>query len=161
MRNSRVDEFNMVVLGSIPDNPDEVAKLIANQCNYLAEEVEEAKESAYQRDWHNLAKEIADIEYVAAFLKTLIESVGVDQEACFQAVCDNNQEKYTSSATLAGKWLMEQDAKGVKCYLSSVEVDGQTMYTVRRVSDDKVTKYPNFPSVNLEQFIPKELLNDQ
>ncbi len=100
---------------------------------------------------------IADVKYVAAYLQTLIESLGVDQSGAFNAVCDNNDEKWTTSFELAEKWLSQQT---IPCYIQTSIYNNQMYYTVRKKDGDKVVKYQNFPKVDLTPFIPKEVLNE-
>lgn len=158
MRDIRVDRFNFIVGNPPAGDKVAVLKQIANQCKFLLEEVSETLKAAEGNDIVEVVDGIADVEYVAAYLKTLVQSLGVDQHGAFLAVCDNNDQKFTQDLEVACDW---QNQKDFDTYISHVNYRGEDFYTVRR--DDgtgKVVKHDNFPKVDLLPFIPKELLND-
>lgn len=156
MRNERVTRFNYIVGNAPASTKEEVLKQIAMQCVFLLEEVRETQEAALNNDIVEVVDGVADVEYVAAYLKTLIESLGVNQEAAFDAVCDNNDEKWTTSLELAERWLSQQ---AIPCYIQTSIYNNKTYYTVRKKDGDKVVKYQNFPKVDLTTFIPKDLID--
>lgn len=155
----QVEMFNYIVGNAPSEDTKELLQQIMNQCTYLLEEVLETKEAAKNGDWAGVLDGICDVQYVASYLPVLIEAVGVQYKKAFKEVCKNNNLKFTTSLELARKWQEEKTAVGVETYISEVEYEGETYYTVRRTVDNKVTKFNEFPSVQLERFIPKELLN--
>ena len=83
MRNERVTRFNYIAGNAPATTKDEVLKQIAMQCVFLLEEVKETQEAALNNDILEVVDGIADVKYVAAYLQTLIESLGVDQSGAF------------------------------------------------------------------------------
>lgn len=156
----QVEMFNHIVGNAPKLDPENVLEQIINQCTYLLEEVLETKEAAKNGDWVEVLDGAADIKYVADYIPILLEAIGVQFKKGFKEVCKNNNLKFTTSLELAHKWQEEKTAVGVETYISEVEYEGETYYTVRRTADNKVTKFNEFPSVQLERFIPKELKSD-
>ncbi len=152
-----VDRFNAAMNNAPADTPEGILEQIRNQCTYLVEEVLEAKDGAKRGDWENVLKEVADVNFVAAYLRTLVEAVGCDYSKAFRKVCDNNSLKMTTSHELAQKWWLQQEED---CYIAEAEFDGVLYYSVRRVSDGKTKKFKNFPNVNLKRCLPKELRDE-
>lgn len=156
----QVEMFNYIVGNAPSEDTKELLQQIMNQCTYLLEEVLETKEAAKNGDWVEVLDGAADIKYVADYIPVLLEAVGVQFKKGFKEVCKNNNLKFTTSLELTRKWQEEKTAVGVETYISEVEYEGETYYTVRRTEDNKVTKFNEFPSVQLERFIPKELKNE-
>lgn len=157
VKHSRIDRFNFVANGDLNLPKEEILKKIQNQCTYLLEEVAETQEAAKAGDITEVLDGVVDIWYVAGYLQTLLESLGVNVHSAFLEVCSNNDEKFTTSLELAEKWKAQKD---FPCYISETVYNGETYYMVRREDNDKVTKYDDFPKVDLTSFIPKEILND-
>ena len=155
-----ITRFNHTVGNAPSEDTKELLQQIMNQCTYLLEEVLETKEAAKNGDWIAALDGVADVKYVADYLPVLLESVGIQYKKAFKEVCKNNNLKFTTSLELARKWQEEKTAVGIETYISEVEYEGETYYTVRRTVDKKVTKFNEFPSVQLDRFIPKELKSD-
>lgn len=153
-----VSRFNHTCGNAPAEDPKEILKQIVNQSTYLLEEVLETKHAAKDGNWTEVTDGVADILFVAAYLNDLCEAAGVDIKGAFEAVCENNSLKFTTSKELAEKWLAEKE---ISCYVAETEYDGETYYTVRRTEDGKVTKYKGFETVNLIPFIPKDLLEKE
>lgn len=158
--NKRVTRFNHIVDNAPSENLHSILLQIARQCNYLLEEVKETKDAAYNGDWVEVLDGVADVKYVASYLEDLIKASGCDFDKAFDAVCDNNDEKFTSSRELAEVWKEQKESIGVPTYIATSEYEGELYYTVRRISDMKVVKYDDFPKVDLLPFIPKELIEN-
>ena len=159
MKSSKVEFFNKVA-GKAPS--EELAVLlqqIKDQATILLEEVLETKQAASEGDWVETLDGVCDIKFVASELVTQLESVGIDFNGAFEAVCENNSLKYTTSSELASKWLIEQTEKGVQCHIHETEHGGCKFYVVRRNEDNKVMKHNDFPAVDLTSYIPTILLN--
>lgn len=156
----QVTRFNHIVGNAPAQEPLDVLQQIINQCTYLLEEVLETKEAAKSGDWVEVLDGAADVKYIADYLRDLLESVGVQFDKGFRAVCANNNLKFTTSLELAKKWQEEKTAVGVETYISYSEYEGVMYYTVRRTENGKVVKFDGFPQVKLKKYVPKELLND-
>lgn len=156
----RVTRFNHIVDNAPSTDTREVLLQVARQTTFLLEEVKETKDAALIHDWVEVLDGVADIMYVAAYLRDLLESVGCDVTGAFNAVCDNNDEKFTTSLELANEWKKEKEDVGVATYIANVEYEGVVYYTVRRISDLKVIKYNDFPKVDLLPFIPEGLIEN-
>jgi hypothetical protein len=156
----QVTRFNHIVGNGPKTDPENVLEQIINQCTYLLEEVLETKEAAKSGDWVEVLDGAADVKYIADYLRDLLESVGVQFDKGFKAVCGNNNLKFTTSLELAQKWQEEKTAIGIEAYISETEYEGVTYFTVRRVSNGKVVKFDGFPQVKLNRYVPKELVND-
>lgn len=155
-----ITKFNHIVGNAPKENPQDVLEQIINQCTYLLEEVLETKEAAKSGDWVEVLDGAADVKYIADYLRDLLESVGVQFDKGFKAVCENNNLKFTTSLELAQKWQEEKTAIGIETYISETEYEGVTYFTVRRTANGKVVKFDGFPQVKLKKYVPKELLND-
>lgn len=154
-----IKKFNFAMGNAPADTPAGILDQIKTQCSYLVEEVLEVKEGCRNGDWENVLKEVADVNFVAAYLRTLVEAAGCDYGKAFRKVCDNNMQKFTTSFDLAEKWLHERkDVDG--CHIEETEFDGVSYFCVRRDSDGKLLKFKDFPEVNLKRCLPKELKND-
>lgn len=161
MKHKDITKFNYIVGNAPEETLEGVLRQIAQQCTYLIEEVLETKEAAYNGDIVECLDGVNDVRYVAGYLETLLESLGVKVGKGFAEVCNNNMLKTTTSRELAEKWVKEKQESGIDVYISEVEYEGEMYYTVRRTSDNKVTKFTDFPSVDLKPFIPKHLLTKE
>ena len=161
MGSKAVTIFNHACSNAPKDTVDGILEQIANQCTYLVEEVLEMKEAALNKDFIKLADGHGDIKFVRDYLDDLVDAIGLKRSGIFKAVCENNMLKTTTSLELAEKWKAEKDEDGVETYIASVDFEGETYYTVRRCDNNKVTKFKDFPEMDLTPFIPKELLNKE
>ena len=92
MKCSRVARFNAVAGNPPAESLEDVLKQIENQCTFLLEEVMETKEAAKRGDWIECTDGAGDVKYVAAYLQTLLESVGVKFNKAYRKICDNNDQ---------------------------------------------------------------------
>ena len=160
MKCSRVARFNAVVGNPPAEDLEDVLKQIENQCTFLLEEVLETKEAAKRGDWVECVDGVGDVKYVAAYLQTLLESVGVKFNKAYQKICDNNDQKFSSSKELVLQWQAEKATSHpeLETYIAETEYEGETYYTLRRKDNGKVVKHNNFEAVNITSYIPKILL---
>lgn len=156
---NRVTRFNHIMGNSPSPLPHILYQQIANQCKFLLEEVKETLEAAERGDIVEVVDGVADCEFVFDYIKTMVQSVGVKQDGAFEAVCDNNDLKYTECYEEAVRWKKQKESAGVVCYISSVVYEGIDYFMIRRKEDGKGLKFDNFPKVDLKPFIPKELIN--
>lgn len=161
MKCSRVARFNAVAGNPPAEGLEDVLKQIENQCTFLLEEVLETKEAAKRGDWTECCDGVGDVKYVAAYLQTLLESVGIKFNKAYKKICDNNDEKFSTSKELVEYWREEKDPEKSFTHVDSTEYEGEIYYTLRRNEDGKVVKHNNFEAVDLTDCIPKELLNKE
>lgn len=163
MKCSRVSRFNAVVGNPPAEGLEDVLKQIENQCTFLLEEVLETKEAAKRGDWIECVDGVGDVKYVAAYLQTLLESVGVKFNKAYRKICDNNDQKFSSSKELVLQWQAEKSISHpeLETYVAVTEYEGETYYTLRRKDNGKVVKHNNFEAVDLTDCIPNELLNKE
>lgn len=163
MKCSRVARFNAVVGNPPAENLEDVLKQIENQCTFLLEEVLETKEAAKRGDWVECVDGVGDVKYVAAYLQTLLESVGVKFNKAYRKICDNNDQKFSTSTDLVLQWEVEKSISHpeLETYIAETEYEGETYYTLRRKDNGKVVKHNNFEAVDLSDCVPKELLNKE
>ena len=93
MKSSKVEFFNKVA-GKAPS--EELAVLLQQikyQATILLEEVLETKQAASEGDWVQTLDGVCDVKFVASELVTQLESVGIDFNGAFEAVCENNNLK--------------------------------------------------------------------
>lgn len=158
MKSKAVEKFNQIVGKGPSDDIAVLLQQIKDQATILLEEVLETKEAASEGDWVEILDGVCDVKFVASELVTQLESVGIDFNGAFEAVCENNDLKYTTSSELANKWLIEQTEKGVQCHIHETEHEGCKFYVVRRNEDNKVMKHNDFMAVDLTSYIPTILL---
>ena len=161
MGSKAVTVFNHACSNAPKDTVEGVLEQIANQCTYLVEEVLEMKEAALNKDFVRLADGHGDIKFVRDYLDDLLDAIGLKRAGIFKEVCENNMLKTTTSLELAEKWKAEKDEDGVETYIATVDFEGETYYTVRRCDNNKVTKFKDFPEMDLAKYIPKGLLNKE
>lgn len=161
MGSKAVTVFNHACSNAPKDTVEGVLEQIANQCTYLVEEVLEMKEAALNKHFVKLADGHGDIKFVRDYLDDLLDAIGLKRAGIFKEVCENNMLKTTTSSELAEKWKAEKDEDGVATYIATVDFEGETYYTVRRCDNNKVTKFKDFPEMDLTKYIPKVLLNKE
>lgn len=159
MKCSRVARFNAVAGNPPAESLEDVLKQIENQCTFLLEEVMETKEAAKRGDWRECTDGVGDVKFVAAYLQTLLESVGVKFNKAYRKICDNNDQKFSSSKELVLQWQAEKAISHpeIGTYIAETEYEGETYYTLRRKDNGKVVKHNNFEAVDLTDCIPKRI----
>lgn len=158
MKSERVAKFNEIIGKAPSADPTMLLQQIANQARILLEEVQETIDAAEQGDWVEVLDGGLDIKFVASEIQTQLESIGIWFTPAFMKVCDNNDEKWTTSGVLATEWFDYHRTNDVECHIKSTDIEGVTYYCVRRNSDNKVLKWDGFPKVDLTDFIPRDLL---
>lgn len=157
MSKSDVRKFNCISnnapsQGSLYD----VWKQLKNQASFIQSESEELSEGCKLEDMENVIKEWADVKYTLVYMEQLLQAFGVDTSAAFEAVCENNNSKFTQSYVYAQESQEHLDSKGVDCYVESTVYEGETYYTVRRSEDGKVLKLKHYESLDLSHLVPVE-----
>lgn len=127
-------------------------KSLANQGERLVEEVQELVDAVKGRDRKELVDALADIQVV---LDGAIFLAQHDHDGAMQAVCANNDLKYTLSRSEAEERAGQiENVKNESVHVESANFEGQTYYSVHRDSDNKIMKPIGHPDVTLTQFIP-------
>lgn len=87
-----------------------------------------------------------------------LENAGFDVEEAINRIHVNNSLKYTTSFTLAGRWLKELREKTGKddWYVGANEYEGEVYFCLKNKWTGKVAKYHDFPKVELGDLVPEE-----
>lgn len=126
-------------------------KALDNQAARLKEEVDELVDAIKARDRKEAVDALADIQYV---LNGAVFQSQHDHEGAMQAVCENNDLKYSASRSEAEQWAGEIEKKtGESVHVKAGQYEGRTYYSVHRDSDSKIMKPVNHPKVDLSPFI--------
>lgn len=157
MSKADVKTFN-IVCGNAPSQGTlyEVWKQLKAQASFIKSEAEELCEGIEAENMENVIKEYADVKYTLAYMEQLLEAFGVNTRSAFEAVCQNNNQKFTRSYSYTKESQERLEEKGVECYIETTVYEGETYYTVRRSSDGKVLKPYLFEDLNLAHLTPKE-----
>jgi len=132
---------------------------LINQADRIQEELNELYQAIECTDPVEAFDALLDLDVVVSgglYLSNGDYAGGID------AVLNNNDLKYTRSeeavVIAAHSWLNAGTKVEVRCVAECSEdgwEDPWTNYSVHRVSDDKVLKFPGHPKVDLEPFAPK------
>lgn len=121
------------------------------QGHMLVEEAKEFLKAAQECDLTELLDAQADVQVV---LDGAIYGSQQDHDGAMEAVCLNNDLKYTTSPDIAAKWLPEiEEAKGVKCKIVESMFKGVVYYSVHSLDTGKIMKPVGHPKVNLRPFV--------
>lgn len=83
----------------------------------------------------------------------LVRDLPVDFIGAQQAVNDNNASKYVASEAVAQESVAHYAAKGEEVVAHASSYLGESVYVLKRTSDDKIMKPVGFVSVELAPFI--------
>ena len=125
----------------------------------LVEEVTEFQVALLNKDITEVVDAFIDIKVYLAQIENWLEQAGVDVAGAYNAVCDNNDSKYTTSDELVIKWKNEHKLKGNVYNIKGTYVDRIAYYCLKD-NTGKVKKPLDFVPVDLKPFIPKHLLED-
>lgn len=127
-------------------------KTLENQAERMMEELKETIQAIRERDALGLIDGQVDMDFVLRGFTYLSQ---FDHEAALNRVCDNNDLKITTDAGTALRWLDEHSEKDPQTAyeIVSTEVNGVTHYSVHRLSDNKVIKPLNHPTVTLYDLV--------
>lgn len=156
---NRVERFNRAT-GNFP-SPDDMEnqkyeKLKAS-AERLLEEAQELYDAIIEKDVSETLKEAIDVDYVFTNIKSCLKAYEYEYDDAFEAVCDNNDLKWTTSLELAGTTWYDYTKKVGGLYMNS-EYDielGEVTFCIKRFSDDKVMKPEGHPKVDLTPYLPK------
>lgn len=161
----RVSKWMKRVGQEFSDDCDWVEEARAIFPRLYEEMVREVEEAFEERDVVKFADAIKDAQFVLAQWELLLESKGVDMDTCGDLICDNNDEKYSTSKEYVENWLTEWQQNdpwfASKLYVSETwSVEDGCFYYCLKDDTGKVRKSKSHVAVNLLPCIPKELLND-
>jgi hypothetical protein len=127
----------------------------------LVEEVEELTEAIKEGNIVGTLDAVVDIAYFLDQMILWLEKAGIDYQLACEKVCDNNDEKVTSSLTFIENKLLEWKENdpwfASKLHINESFVDGESWYCLHD-DNGKVRKFVDFEQVDLIECIPKELL---
>lgn len=130
----------------------EVRLMVKRLIPLIKEEVEELEDSI---DVEDILDAVVDIGVYYNQLVLLMEHIGVDYNEACQAVCHNNDLKYTHSMPLVMDWYTHLKDKNVR--IEDNDVDNVKYFCLKN-QNGKVMKHKGFPRVDLSDYIPEEWL---
>lgn len=159
MSNYRVTKFN-VICGNSPAMGTEYEywRQIKEQAARILEEAIELNKAAQEEDMQQVLDGFLDVRYTNEYMDDLLVAGDVDTKKAWDAVCNNNDQKFTTSYTYATQSKEKLEGDGVECYIDTTQYDGEIYYVCRRVGDNKILKLKNHESPDLIKFLPKEFV---
>lgn len=157
MSNNRVTRFNYIC-GNAPTmgSDQEYWKQLENQAERVLEEAQEMYNAVLAGDIVKVLDGHLDVKYTNEYIDDLLTVEAVNVRASWEAVCDNNDSKFTPSYSYAMDSKEWHESEGIECYIDSGVYEGETFYCVRRHCDNKILKPIHFKAVELEQYCPKQ-----
>lgn len=156
MSNYRVTKFN-VISGNAPHmgTDYEYWKQLKDQAERVLEEAQELYDNVCAENMEGVLDGFLDVRYTNEYMEDLLIAGDVDTKKAWDAVCLNNDTKYTTSYTYAIESKEQLENKGETCYIESVQYEGELYYTVKRASDNKVMKLKYHESPDISKFVPE------
>lgn len=127
---------------------------IKRQIDLISEELKETIEGFESNSAVEVLDGTIDILVVTLGLLQKLQYAGVDIAGALSAVASNNLSKFPEDEEIATLTVASYARKGEEVYVTKFG----TKNVIKRLSDDKVMKPINFKPVELEEFIPQELL---
>ena len=157
MSNYRVTRFN-VISGNGPHmgTDYEYWKQIKNQAKRVYEEAKELLDAAEAEDMLGVVDGFADVRYTNEYMEDLLVAGEIETKKAWEAVCNNNDQKFTTSYTYVSESKEALEDQGVECYIDQTQYEGEIYYVCRRNEDNKILKLQHHQSPDLSAFIPKE-----
>lgn len=156
MSNYRVTKFN-VISGNAPHmgTDYEYWKQLKHQAERVLEEAKELMAACEDERMQDVLDGFLDVRYTNEYMEDLLIAGDVDTKKAWDAVCLNNDTKYTTSYTYATESKECLEEKGEVCYIESVQYEGELYYTVKRSGDNKVMKLKHHESPDISKYIPE------
>lgn len=157
---SSINGFNRSC-GNIPEKlsyPD-LLKAIKNQAERTVEEAKEIVDGAETDNRQEILDGAVDAFVTAVGSMLQVQATIGDVAGAIQAICDNNDLKYTDDRAEAQEWLAwyesEYDPNKLNdsYYICEAEHAGILWFSIKRRSDNKIMKPPRHPKVNLSAFL--------
>lgn len=132
------------------DTLDDVVRKVMPQAKVILEEAKELVFALEAKDENEIKDGIADVLFTSLRLVSLLGDK-YDVLGMLNAVCDNNDLKYTTDQvdffTAGGIWDKLSDG----CKYEVTQIDGITYYCLKN-ENGKVVKPKDFPKVDLSKF---------
>jgi hypothetical protein len=129
---------------------------LKNQAKRVYEEAKELLEAVEAEDMQQVLDGFLDVRYTNEYMEDLLVAGEVDTKKSWESVCNNNDQKFTTSYTYAMESKEALEAKGVECYVDQTQYEGEIYYVCRRDEDNKVLKLKHHESPDLSLFVPEE-----
>lgn len=156
MSNYRITRFN-VISGNAPHmgTDFEYWRQIKQQAARVYEEAKELLEAAEAEDMEKVLDGFCDVRYTNEYVEDLLVAGEIETKKAWEAVCNNNDQKFTTSYTYASESKEALEDQGVECYIDQTQYEGEIYYVCRRSSDNKILKLRLHQSPNLSVYIPE------
>ena len=132
------------------DTLDDVVRKVIPQAKVILEEAKELVAALDVKDENEIKDGIADVLFTSLRLVSLLGDK-YDVLGMLNAVCDNNDLKYTTNQVeffaAGGVWDKLSDG----CKNEVTEIDGVTYYSLKN-ENGKVVKPKDFPKIDLSKF---------
>lgn len=153
----RVTRFNHIV-GFQPNmgTEREYWDQIKLQAKLVLEEAQEMYNAALEENMIEVADGWADVKYLNEYMEDILKAGDVRTDKVFDAVCTNNDSKFTTSYNYAVDSVEALKESGTEAYIEESVYEGEIYYTARRSEDGKVLKLKHHERVDLSQFVPKQ-----
>ena len=131
----------------------------------LTEEVQELVDALNNGDILEVTDAVVDLQYYLYQMISWLEVAGIDFNSAMNAVCDNNDLKYTTSEALVRDWSLAHLLRGNDYDIYSKQdyersevlgYDFTVKYYCLKDSEGKVKKAVGHPKVDLLPFIPEK-----
>lgn len=156
MSNARVTRFNYICSNAPHMGADyEYWKQLKNQAKRVYEEAKELLEAAESEDMLGVLDGFCDVRYTNEYMEDLLIAGDVNTKKAWEDVCNNNDQKFTTSYTYAKESQEKLEQEGVECYIDSVTYEGTTYYAVKDYAENKVRKLKFHESPNIAQYVPE------
>lgn len=157
MSNSRVTRFN-VICGNAPHmgTDYEYWKQIKNQAKRVLEEAQELYDNAEAENMLGVLDGWADVKYTNEYMEDLLVAGEVNTKKAWDAVCDNNDQKFTTSYTYAKESKDLLESNGVECYIDSITYEGTLYFAVKDIAENKVRKLLHHESPDIAKYVSQE-----
>lgn len=139
--------------GRVPES-EQFWTEVRNQSERVVEEINETHDAIIDEDLQELIDGVADSVVTLIGLYQKLQLCGVDIDAAFDRICDNNLTKFhrdPEEANLTAKYYQDQ---GVEVLVVHTALDdGSQFYSVVRKSDRKLLKPYNYEKVDLTDIV--------
>lgn len=157
MSNSRITKFN-IISGNGPHmgTDYEYWKQLKDQAARVLEEAQELYAAVCEEDMQGTLDGFLDVRYTNEYIEDILIAGEVETKKAWDAVCSNNESKFTTSYTYASQSKEQLESSGVECYIEDTYYEGEIYYVCRRAGDNKILKLKNHQSPDLSVFLPEE-----
>lgn len=126
--------------------------VVKNQAERVLEEAKETIEASEDADIAGVLDGVVDILVTALPLIKMAETVGYDVEGAMHAVADNNLTKLTKNYSVAFNTVNKFNKHSRVAYIDEIIYNGEKVYCVKRIEDDKYLKPEGYVSVDLTEY---------